>query len=166
MTFGDGTSAASARTYRCPRGRVDTNTQLFAQCLLQHRQTQLKWGYEFRRTSVAGYFDSGYRGRIHFDTFDDFLAGLPAGSGNHSATGYSGRHTYENNHAFYFQDNWRVTQKLTFNYGLRWDYFGVIGEKNNLFSFLNVATGGLEQVGVKGGPASCIPRTSTTLVRA
>ncbi len=26
--------------------------------------------------------------------------------------------------AFYFQDTWRVTPKLTFNYGLRWDYFG------------------------------------------
>jgi hypothetical protein len=157
MTFGDGTSSIGANL-SVPRGRVDTNTQLFANASYSTGKHNLKWGYEFRRTSVAGYFDSGYRGRIHFDTFDDFLAGLPAGSGNHSATGYSGRHTYENNHAFYFQDNWRLTQKLTFNYGLRWDYFGVIGEKNNLFSFLNVATGALEQVGVKGGPSQLYPK--------
>ncbi len=157
MTFGDGTSSIGANL-SVPRGRVDTNTQLFANASYSTGKHNFKWGYEFRRTSVAGYFDNGYRGRIHFDTFDDFLAGLPAGSGNHSATGYSGRHTYENNHAFYFQDNWRLTQKLTFNYGLRWDYFGVIGEKNDLFSFLNVGTGALEQVGVKGGPSQLYPK--------
>jgi hypothetical protein len=157
MTFGDGTSSIGANL-SVPRGRVDTNTQLFANASYSTGKHNFKWGYEFRRTSVAGYFDSGYRGRIHFDTFDDFLAGTTAGSGNHSATGYSGRHTYENNHAFYLQDNWRLTPKLTFNYGLRWDYFGVIGEKNNLFSFLNVATGGLEQVGVKGGPGELYPK--------
>jgi hypothetical protein len=107
---------------------------------------------------VAGYFDAAYRGRIHFDSFNDFLAGTPSGSGNHSATGNSDRHTYENNHAFYMQDNWRLTQRLTLNYGLRWDYFGVIGEKNNLFSFINVATGNLEQVGVSGGPSELYPK--------
>ena len=40
----------------------------------------------------------------------------------------------ENNFGFYAQDNFRVTPRLTFNYGLRWDYFGVVQEKNNLLS--------------------------------
>ena len=26
-----------------------------------------------------------------------------------------------------------MTSRLTFNFGLRWDYFGVVGEKDNLF---------------------------------
>ena len=26
-----------------------------------------------------------------------------------------------------------MTSRLTFNFGIRWDYFGVVGEKDNLF---------------------------------
>jgi hypothetical protein len=41
------------------------------------------------------------------------------------------------------------------NYGLRWDYFGVPNEKNNLFYQLTPANGGtLVQVGANGGPSS------------
>ena len=155
MTFGDGIGSIGANAGD-PRGRVDTNLQLFGNASYNTGKHNYKWGYEFRRTSVAGYFDEGDRGKIEFASFNDFLAGVP--DGGHSATGYSNRHTYENNHALYFQDNWRLTQKLTFNYGLRWDYFGVIGEKNNLFSFLNTSNGQLEQVGANGGPSQLYPK--------
>ncbi len=46
----------------------------------------------------------------------------------------STRHTFENNFGFFVQDSFRATKSLTLNYGLRYDYFGVIGEKNNLLS--------------------------------
>ena len=32
--------------------------------------------------------------------------------------------------AFYFQDDWKMTPKLTVNLGVRWDYFGPINETN------------------------------------
>src|SRR5208282_1685876 len=62
----------------------------------------------------------------------DFLAG-DIGSG-FQYFGNASRHTFENNFGFYVQDSYRLTPHLTFNYGLRWDYFGVVQEKNNLLS--------------------------------
>ena len=48
--------------------------------------------------------------------------------------GDSTRRTYENNFGFYAQDSFHLTPRLTLNYGFRWDYFGVVQEKNNLLS--------------------------------
>jgi len=62
----------------------------------------------------------------------DFLAGYV--DGGFQYFGDSTRHTYENNFGFYAQDSFRLTPHVTLNYGLRWDYFGVVQEKNNLLS--------------------------------
>lgn len=139
-----------------PRGRVDTNTQYFTNASYSTGKHNYKWGYEFRRTSVAQFFDASYRGKLSFATLGDFLAGDPT-DGGRSAMGNSDRHTYQNNNALYFQDNWRLTSKLTMNYGLRWDYYGVIGEKNNLFSILTPSDN-LVYVGQPGGPSSLYPK--------
>ena len=38
-------------------------------------------------------------------------------------------------------DSWHLSSKITLNYGLRWDYYGVIGAENNAFSIFDVKTG-------------------------
>ena len=93
-----------------------------------------KFGYEFRRTAVQSFFDAGYRGSLRFASLDDFIAGIP--SGGSQARGDSSRQTSQNTHGFYLQDNFKLSSRLTLNYGLRWDYFGVIGEAQNRFSIL------------------------------
>ncbi len=118
-----------------PRGRTDTNWQLFANMSHNTGKHNLKGGYEFRRTFVNGFFDAGYRGVLRFGSFDDFLAGN-VGGGN-QLRGDSRRYTFQNSHAAYFQDNWRLAPSFTVNLGLRWDYFGVIGEQNGLFSLFD-----------------------------
>ena len=55
--------------------------------------------------------------------------------------GDTNRNTYENSYSLYAQDSFRINTRLTFNYGLRWDYFGVVGEKQGLFSDFDPATG-------------------------
>jgi hypothetical protein len=138
-----------------PRGRVDSNLQFLNNYSYNQGSHNWKFGFEFRRTSVAQYFDLNHRGKLSFPDLASFLAGtLDGGS---QTQGYSQRHTYQNNFGLYMQDNFRLSHKLTLNYGLRWDYYGVIGEKDHLFSLLD-SSANLTQVGTSGGPSSLYPK--------
>jgi hypothetical protein len=115
-----------------PRQRFDSNWQGFDNFSWTAGKHSVKFGYEFRRTSITQFLGTNYRGRLVFNTLDDFLAGT-VDDGTQSL-GYSQRHTYQNNHGLYAQDSYRVIPTLTLNFGMRWDYFGVFHEKNNLLS--------------------------------
>ncbi len=120
-----------------PRGRTDTNWQFFDNFTWTAGRHNWKFGYEFRRTFVDGFFDNGYRGSLSFASLDDFIAGVP--SGGRQAQGNSSRQTFQNNHSLYLQDDFRFSKHISVNYGLRWEYFGVIGEEQNRFSILDAA---------------------------
>src|SRR5262249_26545956 len=77
-----------------PRGRTDVNDQLFANLSYNTGRHNWKFGYEFRRTTVDGFFDAGYRGRLDFDSLDSFVAGTL--SGGRQAQGDSSRQTFQN----------------------------------------------------------------------
>lgn len=143
-----GSSIASiGSTLSVPRGRVDTNWQAIDNFSWKLSKHSIKFGYEFRRTFVNGFFDAGYRGRLDFASLQDFLQGNL--SGGRSARGESQRGTFQNSHAFYFQDSYQWRRNLTVNYGLRWDYFGVIGEERDRLSNFDPRTG-LVPVGTRG----------------
>ena len=144
-----------------PRQRVDTNNQAIDNFSWKIGKHDLKMGFEYRRTSIEQYLNKYFRGRMKFSNLSSFLAGTPAsgGFGSLQYSGNSRRHTFENNYGFYFQDGYRVGPRLTINYGLRWDYNGVVAEKNNLFANFIVSsfnpttdsgTGSLQQVGTPG----------------
>src|SRR5271157_1645732 len=135
-------------THSDPRGRTDVNWQFIDNFSWKINKHALKFGYEFRRTSVNQFFDESFRGNLSFASLTDFLQGIPS-SGSILA-GDTIRNTYQNSHAFYVQDSFRISHQFTLNYGLRWDYFGVIAEKNNLFSNFDPAAGELRQVGGQG----------------
>jgi hypothetical protein len=42
------------------------------------------------------------------------------------------RNYRQNQFAIYAGDTWRISPRLTLNYGLRWDYYGPVGEENGL----------------------------------
>src|SRR5215469_6578030 len=126
-----------------PRGRVDTNWQLFDNVGYRAGRHEWKFGWEFRRTFVDGFFDSGYRGSLSFPSLDAFIAGTP--SSGRQAQGNSSRQTFQDNTSLYLQDSFRAFKHLTLNYGLRWEYFGVIGEVKDRFSLLD-STGTLNTV--------------------
>ena len=141
------------------RGRVDTNYQLFGNVSLTKGPHSYKAGFEWRRTFIDSFIDSGHRGKLVFSSLDDFLAGnIDGGS---SADGDGTRYSYQNASGTYLLDSWRVSNRVTLNYGLRWDYFGVIGAQNNAFSIFDVKTGQLDTVGAAGGLASLYPKDWT-----
>ena len=127
-----------------PRHRVDSNDQVLdnfswkvngARFQVWLRLSPHHHSAVFRQGLPRG---SRFRGRGDGSDHDqlrpiaDFLAGNV--DGGFQYFGNSLRHTSERSYGLYLQDNYRVTPRLTLNYGLRWDYFGVVSEKNNLFS--------------------------------
>src|SRR6266849_4136865 len=156
IRFRDGTTSLGGNN-SIPRHRFDSNWQYFTNFSYNTGKHNWKMGYEFRRTAISQFYDLGYRGRLRFDTFEDFLAGNISSSASQFA-GDSRRDTFENNHAFYLQDNFRLTRNFTLNYGLRWDYYGVIGEKKNRFSLFDAASDSLVLVGQSGGPSDLYPK--------
>jgi len=51
------------------------------------------------------------------------------------------RNYRENQFAIYAGDSWRVSPRLTVTYGLRWDYYGPVGEQNGLVLLPEVPAG-------------------------
>jgi outer membrane receptor protein involved in Fe transport len=119
-------------TTSVPRSRVDSNWHFIDNYGWKSGRHDFKVGYEFRRTTIALTQDNTFRGKLSFLDLTDFLGGNVTGGGK-ITQGNTRRHSFENNHGFYFQDSFRWTPRLTVNYGMRWDYFGVVGEKSHLF---------------------------------
>jgi hypothetical protein len=128
-------------TSSVPRNRVDSNWHFVDNYSWKAGKHDVKFGYEFRRTTIMQVFDHNYRGTLSFNDLSDFLTGTPTGGGS-QVQGDSRRHEYQNSDGLFVQDSFRATTRLTVNYGLRWDYFGVAGEKNGLFYTADLANGG------------------------
>jgi len=141
-----------------PRQRVDTNWHYIDNVSWKTGKHDIKFGYEFRRTSISQIFNRTFRGRLIFSNVTDpvtgavtenslqeFLAGTPT-SGT-QGTGDTNRNTFENSHAIYLQDSYRVNRRFTLNLGLRYDYFGIIQEKHSMFNNVNPTTGAAFAVG-------------------
>lgn len=145
-----GFSAIGATT-SVPKKRVDSNWHFIDNYSWKSGRNDMKFGYEFRRTTITQVIEPNFRGSLTFPDLTTFLEGIPS-KGN-QARGSTARHTFENSHGVYIQDSFRWNRRLTVNLGMRWDYFGVIGEKNNLLFRFNPANGGSTvQVGSPGGP--------------
>jgi hypothetical protein len=134
ITVGNNFSVIGA-TNSVPRSRVDSNWHFIDNYSWKSGRHDIKFGYEFRRTTIQLIQDNTFRGKLGFDDLTTFLEGIP--SSGKQVQGNTLRHSVENNHGFYIQDSFRWTPRLTLNFGLRWDYFGVVGERNNLFFHLD-----------------------------
>ena len=123
----------------------------------------LKFGVDFRRRQLTIYQTNMGNGRFNFSpALTD--SRNPAGSGGDSAAsmllGYPTLigHDYTfpfpgirmNEYGTYVADDWRMTRKLTLNYGLRWDYFSPPSEVLNRWANFNPTTGKMDVAGRNG----------------
>jgi outer membrane receptor protein involved in Fe transport len=137
-----------------PRHRVDANWQAFDNLSWKIGKHDIKMGYEYRRTSIQQNLETNFRGKLGFSSLTDFLSGDVTNGGSES-TGQSIRHTFENSDGLYIQDSFHLFPRFTLNAGLRWDYYGVVSEKNDLFTNITnldpaAGTVTLTQVGQPG----------------
>ena len=128
-----------------PRQRVDTNWHYIDNVSWKHGKHDIKFGYEFRRTSVSQIFNRTARGTLEFASLADFLSGTL--SGGAQLDGNTNRNTFENSHAGYVQDSYRWKKNVTINLGLRYDYFGIVQDKQGNFTNIDPTNGKLILVG-------------------
>ncbi|MBV9216159.1 MAG: TonB-dependent receptor [Acidobacteria bacterium] len=87
---------------------------------------RIRFGGEYRQSSVKFYFNAFSRGQINFPSFAAFLAGGSfATTVSLLGSGVFDRSFKVKDMNFFIQDDWKVTPKLTLNLGLRYDYYGL-----------------------------------------
>ena len=152
--FGGVFENLGASAFSIPRGRTSQSYQILDNFTWVRGRHTIKFGGEFRRASILNFNDNLERGLLDVTNLNvdpnfivDSLASFYLGSFFTSTdTGRTNRDTFNNNLGFFAQDEWRVRSNLTVIAGLRWEYFGPLGEKNNLLSNFD-KNGNLVQAG-------------------
>lgn len=86
----------------------------------------MKFGADLNFEHVANFFPGLFSGSYRFNSYADFVARRPSQfTQAFAGPGTTGALTEPNvnEYAFFAQDSWRVTDRLTLNYGIRYDLF-------------------------------------------
>jgi carboxypeptidase family protein/TonB-dependent receptor-like protein len=130
-----------------------------------------KFGGEYKRQELdAPYFDVFPNGEIFYlglltgNPFADFLGGLAGASVIGSGT--NSLHNRANDFSAFFQDDWKVTPRLTLNLGLRYDYFGPTTETQGHFVGFDPSKAVTTPLLIPGFGADCpaVPSTCGSVV--
>ena len=141
-----------------PAGREDITGHLTDVVSYTVGKHQFRFGGEFRRAQLEEFYHRHALGNFVFDgsqgpwagdlgidsnvlALADFLAGKVSRSS--IAVGDPTRLVHVKTFALFAQDTWQINQKLTFNYGLRWDYEGPMGNDKKDLSVFVPSKGGL-----------------------
>src|SRR5580693_5400494 len=160
-----------------PLGRIDTTghiDQTFTYTVGSH---EFRFGGDYRYSRLDVFYDANAPGTFTFDgtqgplaasspndtwgfgsnplagsldALSDFLAGRVALGHASIAYGNQQRVYNLNGGSVFFQDSWKVTPKLTLNYGINWVYQSPIDNPKNLISTFIPADGGITYTGSQG----------------
>ncbi len=143
-----------------PQRRVDRTYQLADSLTFVQGKHSLKFGFDLHRFQSNGTVVGNGRGSFTFSaqataptsgySLADLLLGLPTST---ARSPYSPRF-YDRTglYAGFAQDDWKVSPRLTLNFGLRYEYNIPIYDHRNLLSNFNPATGQIDLAGTSGVP--------------
>jgi outer membrane receptor protein involved in Fe transport len=142
-----------------PEGREDITGHITDVVSYTFGKHQIRFGGEFRRAQLEEFYHRHALGNFVFDgsqgpwaigdpdqdsnvlALSDFLAGYVSRSS--IAVGDPTRLVFVKTFALFAQDSWQVNQKLSLNYGLRWDYEGPLGNDKKDLSVFVPSKGGV-----------------------
>jgi Carboxypeptidase regulatory-like domain/TonB dependent receptor len=130
-----------------PLGTTPTQTENYSDTVSYSAgRHNLRFGGEYR-DGKTNYFRAGEgRGRVIFDTLENFYAGNPYRW--ELLYGDPARNISMKSFGFFAQDDFRATSRLTLNIGLRYDVTDPIKDSRNLLAnYIPDSTTGLVQVG-------------------
>src|SRR5580692_2825199 len=108
-----GLSHLGSSAFSNPRNRVDSNWQFIDNFSWKVGRHDIKFGYEFRRTTVNSFNDLVERGVLEFGGLAEFLEG--GLDGGNTTVGNTSRNAHQNSHGLYIQDGFHVNSRLTVN---------------------------------------------------
>jgi hypothetical protein len=113
------------------------NTFNFADTLAwTHGKHTFRVGVETRHYQINLFNNFAENGFLFFNSFDDFLQGNLGNGESFVGTGITNRDFRGNDIGAYFQDDWKITKRLTLNLGIRYDYMGPLTDtKDRLGNF-------------------------------
>jgi hypothetical protein len=89
-----------------------------------------KFGVMLNRYNEASQATNSFNGQLQYNQFSDFLQDIPAVVEFAPTFAVENRDFIYNTYGFYGQDDWRVTQRLTLNLGLRYEFMNTPHELN------------------------------------
>ena len=166
IDFGGAFENLGASGFSIPRGRTSQSFQILDNFTWIKGRHTVKFGGEYRRATIDSFNDNLERGIFSYGSDPSSFSLCPASPLCDSGTvtlanyyigntfplidaGNTQRSTFNNGLAFFVQDDFRVSPTFTVNYGMRWEYFGPLGEKHKLLSNLG-QDGNLAMVGTDG----------------
>ncbi len=118
-----------------PQGRVQNTFQYSDSISYSAGRHSLKFGFDAIRYQANSFFDANFRGTFTYANLSDFQNGIPSGFSERFGTSVRGNRSTD--FFSYMQDDFRATNTLTFNLGLRVEISGGVSEVNGLLANLD-----------------------------